>query len=136
MFNLFVYGTLLQSQNPFGKYLKENSRFLQFGKLKGRLYNIGQYPGARFEPEGNSFVLGSILSLNNYTETLRLMDEYEGFGIDQPQPNEYIRELIDIETETGLMKCWVYLYNLPVEKLHQIVGGDYLDFILEASIQE
>ncbi|HEX8378883.1 MAG TPA: gamma-glutamylcyclotransferase family protein [Pedobacter sp.] len=136
MFNLFIYGTLLQSENPFGKYLKENSQFVQFGKLKGRLYNIGEYPGARSDADAKSFVLGSILALNNPTETLRLMDEYEGFGIDQPQPNEYIRELIDVETETGLMKCWVYLYNLPVEKLHEIVGGDYLDYILEASSQE
>ncbi len=131
MFNLFIYGTLLQSENPFGNYLKNNSEFVSFGKFTGKLFNIGEYPGATFNSETDERVVGSILSLKNPTEVLRLMDEYEGFGIEQVQPNEFVRELVDIETETGLLKCWVYLYNLPVKELPQIIGGNYLNFILE-----
>jgi len=41
---LFIYGTLLKDDNEHAVYLKNNSTFYSAGKLKGKLYDIGEYP--------------------------------------------------------------------------------------------
>ena len=131
MNHLFVYGTLLQSGNQFGLYLKNNSTVICPGQFPGKLFNIGGYPGAIYEPEARSAVFGSVLLLNNAAEALRIMDDYEGTGDSYPQPNEFIRKVIDINTDSVPIKCWVYLYNLPVYELPEIKKGDYIDFLTE-----
>ena len=129
MLHLFVYGTLLQADNFYGNYLKKNSEAVCKGKFKGRLYNAGSYPGAIPDSSAGSFVYGSVLLLNNVAQTLKVMDEYEGVDINEIQPSEYTRDLLDIETAMGVIRCWVYIYNLPVRSLQFIESGDYLDFI-------
>jgi len=56
---------------------------------------------------------------------LKYIDDYEGFGEDQEQPNLFIREMAQVETDIGRIDCWVYLYNLPVEGFRGIESGDY-----------
>jgi gamma-glutamylcyclotransferase (GGCT)/AIG2-like uncharacterized protein YtfP len=131
MKHLFVYGTLLQSENTFGHYVQNHSKYLTKGRFEGRLFNIGEYPGAVQEPGSDSFVLGSIVLLKHPEEALNLMDAYEGFGAEQPQPNEFVRSEIEIDSEFGTIRCWTYLYNHPVEQFYQIKNGDYLKFLAE-----
>lgn len=126
---LFVYGTLLDERNEFAVYLKKNCPFFAAGKVKGLLYDIGEYPGAIFTPQGNQYISGVVFKLNDSITTLKLLDDYEGFGITKPSPNEFIRDLLEIETDAGMVKCWVYLYNLPVDGLWQIESGNYLEYI-------
>jgi gamma-glutamylcyclotransferase (GGCT)/AIG2-like uncharacterized protein YtfP len=123
---LFVYGTLLDEKNQFGAYLKNHCSFFQQGKFRGKLYNIGNYPGAIAQPGGDTYVFGSIFILNDTDEILKILDEYEGVGPANPQPTEYTRELIGIEARDEFIKCWVYLYNRPVENLALIKDGRYL----------
>jgi gamma-glutamylcyclotransferase (GGCT)/AIG2-like uncharacterized protein YtfP len=121
---LFVYGTLLNMENEYALYLKNNSKLYSAGKLKGRLYNIGEYPGAVLSPDGEN-VYGNILAINHPEKVLPVIDDYEGFGAGQPQPNEFIRIANSIETESGPVTCWVYLYNLPITGLVWIEEGRY-----------
>ncbi len=125
---LFVYGTLLDAKNEFGAYIRQHCTRHGNGKFKGELYDIGEYPGALLKPDNNQFVHGIIYILDNPDEILKILDDYEGFGADQPQPNEFIRTRISIEGGLGLTDCWVYLYNLPVNGLVQIANGDYLRY--------
>ncbi|WP_183572031.1 gamma-glutamylcyclotransferase family protein [Mucilaginibacter sp. X5P1] len=125
---LFVYGTLLDAGNKFAAYLTNNCSFYTKGKLKGRLYDIGEYPGAVADSNSPDYVYGSIVSINNPITVLKQLDDYEGFGADQQQPNLFIREIKAIETEGGFIDCWVYLYNLPVKRLVLIESGDYLKY--------
>lgn len=122
---LFIYGTLLNEDNEYAVYLKNNSRLYSAGKLKGKLYDIGQYPGAILS-KSNEYVYGSILQLNNLTKVLPLIDAYERYGDNQPQPNEFIRVSVEVETGAGPVACWVYLYNLPVTGLTLIESGRYI----------
>src|SRR6202012_498172 len=117
---LFIYGTLLDEDNEYALYLKNNSRLYSHGKIKGKLYDIGEYPGATLSGEDNEHIYGRILELNAPGKVLPVIDDYEGFGDDQPQPNEFIRVLTKVETGVGLLNCWVYLYNLSVAGLSQI----------------
>ena len=122
---LFVYGTLLDKQNEFGAYLSENCSFYADGKIPGKLYDLGEYPGVVLTNEENKFVYGKIYHLNDAEKVLELLDDYEGFGPQQEQPNLFVRELTDIEISTGNLQCWAYLYNLSVEGFKLIDSGIY-----------
>ena len=123
---LFVYGTLLDEDNEYAHYLENNSKFYSYGKIKGKLYDIGEYPGAILSDQGNEYIHGVILEINDPENVLPVIDDYEGFGDDQPQPNEFIRVLTEVETGVGMLNCWIYLYNLSVEELPQIKSGRYI----------
>ena len=98
---LFVYGTLLDTDNPYAIFLKENSRFYQHGRLRGKLFNIGNYPGAIIDDTVETFVQGFIFLMDNSNNVLDELDAYEGFGDGFAQPNEFIRALANIETDHG-----------------------------------
>ncbi len=124
--HLFVYGTLLDSANSYGAYLQQHCILLKTGRFKGKLYDIGEYPGAIAHESTDQHVHGSIYLMNEPEKILVFIDDYEGFGNDQEQPNLFIRELTPIETDMGTVQCWIYLYNLPVNNLPQIQSGRYL----------
>jgi len=122
---LFVYGTLLDKQNEFGAYLNDNCTFYADGKMQGKLYDLGEYPGAVITDEKDKFIYGKIYQLNNTEKTLEILDDYEGFGPKQEQPNLFVRELTDIEISPGKIICWVYLYNLSIDGFKLIDSGIY-----------
>jgi gamma-glutamylcyclotransferase (GGCT)/AIG2-like uncharacterized protein YtfP len=124
--HLFVYGTLLSGQNGYGAYLQQHCIFLQPGKFKGKLYDMGEYPGAVIQEDSSQYVHGSVYQMDDPEKILAFIDDYEGFGNDQEQPNLFIRILKEIETPSEPIECWVYLYNLPVEQFTQIKSGRYL----------
>lgn len=123
---LFVYGTLLNADNKYAAYLRSNSAFYAHGKLQAQMYNIGKYPGTVLSDKDDEFVFGSIYRVSDALTVLPVIDVYEGFGDDQPQPNEFIREIVTIQTDAGDIACWIYLYNLPVDGLPQIATGRWL----------
>jgi len=120
---LFVYGTLLDEDNQYGIYLRDNSSFYAKGRLKGKLYHLGEYPGAVLGEDND--IYGIVLQMDNPAEALSLIDIYEGFGDDQPQPNEFTRVLTEAETDAGPVECWIYLYDLPTDKSTLIPNGRY-----------
>ena len=124
--HLFIYGTLLSADNDFGAYLKKNSTYISSGSFSGLLYDMGEYPGAIYKPNISERVYGNIILLNDDPSVLKTIDEYEGFGENEEQPNLFVRELIPVETVSGVINCWVYLYNLSVAGHTQIISGCYL----------
>ena len=125
---LFIYGSLLETGNEFGRYLKQHATIYKHGKFKGKLYDVGEYPGAIYLPDTDYKVHGIIIQLTNTDEALKYIDDYEGFGENQLQPNLFIRKLLTVQTADGNVKCWVYLYNHHTVHLKQILSGDYLSY--------
>ncbi|AMR32895.1 hypothetical protein A0256_16445 [Mucilaginibacter sp. PAMC 26640] len=124
---LFVYGTLLQAGNLFGAYLTRNCKLVAKGKIHGRLYDIGEYPGLVIDLKSD-YVYGAIYVIDNVA-ILKKLDDYEGVGENEEQPDLYLRQLHPIETERGPIAAWVYVYNRPVAGLHLIKGGDYIQYV-------
>ena len=123
---LFVYGTLMNQETEPALSLMKGCSFSSKGKFPGKLYDLGEYPGAVLSKAGEvCVVFGDVVVMHSPAETLKVLDEYEGFGYDQEQPNLFIRELVKIETVAGEIECWVYLYNLPIEGVRQIKSGRY-----------
>jgi len=122
---LFIYGTLLNHNNEFAVYLKEHSHFFANGKVRGKLYDIGEYPGAILD-NGDEYIYGVILQIEDPEVVFLEVDDYEGYGDEQPEPNEFIRVSVDVETAREIVSCYIYVYNLPVDSLQQIEGGRYV----------
>jgi gamma-glutamylcyclotransferase (GGCT)/AIG2-like uncharacterized protein YtfP len=122
---LFVYGTLLNGNNSYGAYLQQHCTLLQSGKLRGRLYDIGEYPGAIPDTSADQCVHGSIYLIDEPEKILAFIDDYEGFGPNQDQPNLFIRIMVSVETTDAPIECWVYIYNLPIAGLMLIESGRY-----------
>ena len=123
---LFVYGTLLDDDNKYGLYLRDNSKFYSQATIGGRLYDIGEYPGAVLSATEGDIIYGVILQMDDPETALELLDIYEGFGGGYPQPNEFVRVLADAETSAGPVTCWIYLYNFPTHGLPLIENGRYI----------
>ncbi|MBD1364620.1 gamma-glutamylcyclotransferase [Mucilaginibacter sp. ZT4R22] len=124
---LFVYGTLLQNDNQFGRYLTQHCNFIITGKIAGILYDIGEYPGLVIDKNAG-YVFGSVYQIHN-THVLSEIDSYEGVGAIEEQPNLYLRINHPIETAEGIIEAWLYVYNLPVDGRPQIVSGDYMEYL-------
>lgn len=122
---LFIYGTLLNHNNDFAVYLKDHSHFFANGKVRGKLYDIGEYPGAVLD-DSDEYIYGVILQIDDPEVVFLEIDDYEGYGDEQPEPNEFIRILTEVETATEIVACYVYVYNLPVDGLQKIEGGRYV----------
>jgi gamma-glutamylcyclotransferase (GGCT)/AIG2-like uncharacterized protein YtfP len=92
------------------------------------LYDVGEYPGAVADDHVDGFVHGSIYIMDNAPLVLERLDDYEGFGPEQEQPNLFIRQLVDIETNNRNVLCWTYLYNRSLNGLIPITSGDYIAY--------
>jgi gamma-glutamylcyclotransferase (GGCT)/AIG2-like uncharacterized protein YtfP len=123
---LFVYGTLLDADNEFAIFLRKHCQFVKKGKFKGILYDIGEYPGAIADPHADSYTHGNIYLMDKASLVLEKLDDYEGYGPEQEQPNLFIRKLIEIETNARSIDCWIYLYNRPVDGLKVIEEGNWI----------
>ena len=128
--HLFVYGTLRRAcANATAQRLAAQSRMLGSARLRGRLYDVGQYP-ALVQPAGieDAWVWGELYALEDPWHTLAWIDAYEECSAGDLPPHEYERVLTQVETGDGrLLDAWVYVYRHPVDGLRSIASGDYLD---------
>ena len=130
--HIFVYGTLLsQYQNHYTQFLETYSKFIGTGYIEGLLYSNNHYPGVIQSNDKSKKVYGQILEISSKTnEILKILDEYEEVGTQFPCPNEYIRSILPVYLQTGVVtNCWVYLYNHSVKDMILIPSGRYQDFI-------
>ncbi|WP_114783334.1 gamma-glutamylcyclotransferase family protein [Botryobacter ruber] len=124
---LFVYGTLLQESNSeMAAFMRRNSTDLGSGYIFGRLYDLGDYPGAVVSTAEGDKVYGHLYQLHQPADVLPALDAYEEFGPDFPEPNLFIREVVEVHFNGTSRYCWVYLYNGAVNEAARIASGDYL----------
>lgn len=131
MVRVFVYGSLREGHYNYDKYLKDKSKFISYGYVKGDLYTIeGVIYPALIEGEGK--VIGEIYEVSE--EVSKAIDELESYVKDDPS-NEYNKVDCDILDEEGnvLEVLPVYMFNMQKEKNqgrleHLIESGDYTKY--------
>ncbi len=124
---LFIYGSLLTPSNPFGAYLMENSTLWSKGRIKGSLFDAGDYPAAVCDFASPAWVYGSIYELGmNHREVFKILDEYEGFNETKLESSEFIRSKCEVLAGNDVKTCWIYVYNRSCEDLPLIASGDYI----------
>lgn len=123
---LFAYGTLLPSHArpeiaPVIRRLKPIGR----GSARGRLYDLGEYPGAVLSKTGPA-ISGHIFELPEDPGLLKRLDDYEGFDPAHPDGSIFVRQEWPVTAAGGKwLVCWVYVYNRHVGSAPGIVGGDF-----------
>lgn len=108
---IFVYGSLREGFFNYDKYLKGNVISNELGRVKGIVYHLPHkgYP-AIFEGEG--YVEGEVMELSNYEQTMKALDEMEGFYGENNPKNEYNKRLVEVELANGTKElCYAYFYN-------------------------
>jgi gamma-glutamylcyclotransferase (GGCT)/AIG2-like uncharacterized protein YtfP len=101
----FAYGTLKPGLAPKAiAPLVEKLRPIGEGFAFGKLYDLGRYPGAVFDPASPQQIYGTVFELPDDPEILRQLDAYEG--------PEYVRiKQSIILIAGGALICWVYDYQ-------------------------
>jgi gamma-glutamylcyclotransferase (GGCT)/AIG2-like uncharacterized protein YtfP len=126
---LFVYGTLRQaSPHPMAGFLGRNARLISSGRVAGRLYHLGRYPGLKEAVTKEEWVRGDVYELAEPEANLAVLDRYEGCGSEDAPEGLYERRLAEVMLDGGETRtCWVYYYRGPVREEKRIHSGDYKD---------
>ena len=115
--NLFVYGTLRNAcDNPMAQLLRQNARFIGHGYVPGRLFDLGWYPGATYEPDSSHRVWGDVFFLTDNT-ILTQLDNYEG--------DEYARIDVPVQMGDTQVRCQMYVFLKPDGHQRLIESGNY-----------
>lgn len=133
---LFVYGTLRgDPSHEMFHVLARNADFLDEGKVRGRLFSLGAYPGMVLSEDVEDNVKGELYQVQSdrWEKVIRELDSYEGCGPDDPEPHDYRRALVDVTTASGQkVRAWAYVLNRPTTHLEEIRSGDYLTWRVSA----
>ena len=127
---LFAYGSLRTGASPAEiAHLVARLKRLGAGRLPGRLYYLGRYPGAIFDASVAGTVAGEVFQLAD-DALLAEIDAYEGYDPGRPNAGEYVRRKVAVEVAGhGAIDCWVYeLRQLP-RNIVLIEAGDYLEWL-------
>ncbi len=125
---LFVYGTLqLDADNDMSRFLSLNSSVFSKAYIQGKLYKIFWFPGVVLSEDASEKVYGTLFQLHNVSDTLRFLDDYEGFYESNIEESLFRREITTVFLENGnSIDAWVYLYNQNIENKQRILSGDFL----------
>ena len=123
---LFVYGSMMKGMvhhNKVAAMVKE----VKPGTCEGTLYRLPVgYPAM---VEGPGVVKGELLTLNNFKDLIKILDEFEGFSLTTPEKSLYMRVEKPITLEVGKKPVTSFVYvlnNLKLPKESTVIdSGDY-----------
>lgn len=122
---LFVYGTLMKEHGEDWQR-KVGARFVGSGRITGKLYDLGGFPGAVISADHRHHIRGEVYKLDDVNLAFEILDEYEEFKPSKPARSLFVRKRIPVRMDDGKSKeAWVYVYNRSVKRSHLIHGGDY-----------
>ena len=109
---LFVYGTLRRGF-PLHHHLKRmGAEFVAPGKVRARLLDLGEFPGARKSTGSGKMVEGELFRLHRLGSTLSVLDQIEGFLPRRPETSLFLRATTEVILPNG-QRClaWIYWYR-------------------------
>ena len=125
--HLFVYGTLSPRHAP-PEIAATVRRLRPVGaaSVRGRLYDLGEYPGAILSKSSRSVIRGEVFELPTDTKTLSSLDNYEGFEPGKPGSSLFVRRACPVVLDDGTrLRCWVYVYNGDTRQAQPVRSGRY-----------
>jgi gamma-glutamylcyclotransferase (GGCT)/AIG2-like uncharacterized protein YtfP len=121
---LFVYGTLRAfCAGPMARRLRKHARHVCAARVRGRLYDCGQYPGMRPARGRGEWVVGDVYRILRRT-VLAVLDRYEAVAVAAgPRFVRRIRSAYDGRQRRR--DVWVYEHRGPLLRCKRIAHGDY-----------
>ena len=95
------------------------AKFIGQAKVRGCLYDLGEYPCLLLDEAGSS-VLGEVYEIDD--EILRQLDEIEATA-------DYRRQQLGVSLDEHSMTCWIYApeaESYPQRRL--IISGDWIEY--------
>lgn len=122
---LFVYGTLrTEFPHPLARRLKAQAKFVGTGTTPGTLYDFGWYPGAKFDQDARTHVVGEVFSVKNAVRLLAELDHYEGTA--EPS-NAFRRVAVKVRLDRGgTLHAWSYEMGSSKAHRRPIKSGDFI----------
>ena len=132
IYQLFVYGSLRSGfKSPAYEYISKYFTFVSDARIKGKLYDLGEYPAAIPVME-DSFIIGELYTIKNEQEfswAMAQLDDYEGLNVEAGEEKLYHRKIAEVYINNQVVSAWVYWYNGDVRGKPVIVSGDILEFL-------
>jgi gamma-glutamylcyclotransferase (GGCT)/AIG2-like uncharacterized protein YtfP len=121
--SVFTYGTLLRGESRAAAFDDDRHAFVP-GRVPGRLFDLGEYPGLRPDPSRVAWVHGEIRSPVD-AALLGVLDEIEEFPGYDAAGGLYRRRIVDVETlGGGTERAWIYVLG-DAGDAPLIAGGDW-----------
>ena len=131
-YKLFVYGSLRGGfRNPVYEYLTKYFHLLGEAMVKGKLYDLGEYPAAN-ATEDEKFISGELYSINNPLEfswAIGQLDDYEGLNTEEGETPLYKREQVIAYKDGEAYTAWIYWYNKDLTGSPEIESGDLMQYL-------
>jgi gamma-glutamylcyclotransferase (GGCT)/AIG2-like uncharacterized protein YtfP len=130
--NLFVYGSLRSGfHHPAYQYISKHFSLLGIAKVRGKLFDLGEYPGA-IKCAEDLFITGELYELKKAGEfewAFEQLDDYEGLNPEVGESELFKRELTEVIVGDQYVTGWIYWYIGEVAGLSLIPSGDIFDKI-------
>ena len=115
--HVFVYGTLRRG-GPMHALLEPGVRWVAAARMRGRLYDLGNFPGLA-EGRSGDWVHGELYRIQS-ADLLDSLDRYEGRAY-----RRVVRDALPADGGASVA-CWVYLFGGSLRGRRRIASGDYL----------
>jgi gamma-glutamylcyclotransferase (GGCT)/AIG2-like uncharacterized protein YtfP len=133
---LFVYGSLRSGfRHPAYEYISKYFQLISEAKVKGCLYDMGNYPAA-IPCDEDTFILGELYELKpeaNFSWAIEQLDDYEGIHPEEGEPVMYGRDVATVFYGNTQTEAWIYWYRGDVQGQPVIASGDVLQFLHQKS---
>ncbi|RYG41477.1 MAG: gamma-glutamylcyclotransferase, partial [Chitinophagaceae bacterium] len=100
-------------------------------KVKGRLYDTGEYPAAA-PVHDEAFIIGELYLIKNENEfswAIGQLDGYEGIDAEEGEAPLYRREITDVFINDAIVPAWIYWYSGDLNEKPVIESGDILEYL-------
>jgi gamma-glutamylcyclotransferase (GGCT)/AIG2-like uncharacterized protein YtfP len=132
IFQLFVYGSLRSGfHSPAYEYISRYFELIGEAKVKGELYDMGNYPAA-LPAIQNKYIIGELYRIKNEKEfswAIGQLDDYEGVSVAYDEIQLYRRDVTEVEYNNHTTTAWIYWYNGDVSGKPVIETGDVLQYL-------
>ena len=118
---LFVYGTLRPGRAPIPiAAAAATLRPLGAARVRGRLYQLGCFPGAVPDPDAPGWIHGELVARSEKSPPLTWFDAYEGEGYRRVRA-------VAIDRDGHSVACWIYECALAPDASRLIASGEWVD---------
>jgi gamma-glutamylcyclotransferase (GGCT)/AIG2-like uncharacterized protein YtfP len=123
---LFVYGTLRKGFRAHKLLRGLHARFLGRGHTRGRLYDLGEYPGATESSSDADRVRGEVYILPQPEQAFRVLDPFEGYRPAKQSLCMYERKTTTVFLAGGKqIEAWIYRLREVRGRARRIPSGEY-----------
>ena len=123
---VFLYGTLIPGQEP-AEMTPAVRKLRRIGpaRVKGRLYDFGEYPGAILDDSSDSSISGQVFEVPD-KDLLTSLDDYERFDPEDRAGSLFVRVKRPVTLADGRkLECWIYVFDRDPGGAPIVASGDY-----------